>query len=54
MSFDDCAAGEGGAGGIGGVFQRMFGRTFAPKVRAARDPDGLRRLDGYASEHCPT
>jgi Polyketide cyclase / dehydrase and lipid transport len=36
-----------GAGGIGGVFERMF----APRVLRAIYTDELRRLDGYAREH---
>jgi hypothetical protein len=36
-----------GAGGIGGVFERMF----APRVMRAIYLDELRRLDAYAREH---
>jgi Polyketide cyclase / dehydrase and lipid transport len=36
-----------GAGGIGGVFERMF----APRMLRAIYTDELRRLDGYAREH---
>ncbi len=37
-----------GAGGIGGLFERMF----APRVLRAIYTDELRRLDAYAREHC--
>ncbi|HTX80809.1 MAG TPA: SRPBCC family protein [Streptosporangiaceae bacterium] len=36
-----------GAGGIGGVFERMF----APRVLRAIYADELKRLDAYAREH---
>jgi uncharacterized protein YndB with AHSA1/START domain len=36
-----------GAGGIGGVFERMF----APRVMRAIYTDELKRLDAYAREH---
>jgi uncharacterized protein YndB with AHSA1/START domain len=36
-----------GAGGIGGVFERMF----APRVMRAIYADELKRLDAYAREH---
>jgi len=36
-----------GAGGIGGVFERMF----APRVLRAIYSDELKRLDAYAREH---
>jgi hypothetical protein len=36
-----------GAGGIGGLFERMF----APRVLRAIYADGLERLDAYAREH---
>jgi uncharacterized protein YndB with AHSA1/START domain len=36
-----------GAGGIGGVFERMF----APRVLRAIYTDELKRLDAYAREH---
>ena len=38
-----------GAGGIGGVFERMF----APRVMRAIYTDELKRLDAYAREHRP-
>ncbi|MGH3233778.1 MAG: SRPBCC family protein [Streptosporangiaceae bacterium] len=38
-----------GAGGIGGVFERMF----APRAMAAIYADALERLDTYAREHRP-
>ena len=37
-----------GAGGIGGLFERMF----APRVLRAICAGELRRLDAYAREHC--
>ena len=37
----------GGAGGIGGLFERMF----APRVMRAIYADELKRLDAYAREH---
>jgi hypothetical protein len=37
-----------GAGGIGGLFERMF----APRVLRAIYADELKRLDAYAREHC--
>jgi hypothetical protein len=39
-----------GAGGIGGVFERLF----APRVLRALYADELQRLDAYAREHRPT
>jgi hypothetical protein len=39
-----------GAGGIGGLFERMF----APRVLRAIYADELERLDAYAREHRPT
>ena len=39
-----------GAGGIGGLFERMF----APRVLHAIYADELERLDAYAREHRPT
>ena len=39
-----------GAGGIGGVFERMF----APRVLRAIYADELKRLDAYAREHPST
>ena len=39
-----------GAGGIGGLFERIF----APRVRRAIYADELERLDAYAREHRPT
>jgi hypothetical protein len=36
-----------GAGGIGGMFERMF----APRVLRAIYTDELKRLDAYAREH---
>jgi uncharacterized membrane protein len=39
-----------GAGGIGGLFERMF----APKVMRAIYADELKRLDAYAREHRST
>jgi hypothetical protein len=36
-----------GAGGIGGLFERMF----APRVMRSIYADELRRLDAYAREH---
>jgi hypothetical protein len=39
-----------GAGGIGGLFERMF----APKVMRAIYADQLDGLDAYAREHRPT
>ncbi|HEV2375294.1 MAG TPA: hypothetical protein VGS19_24440 [Streptosporangiaceae bacterium] len=36
-----------GAGGIGGLFERMF----APRVLRAIYTDELKRLDAYAREH---
>jgi hypothetical protein len=36
-----------GAGGIGGLFERMF----APRVLRAIYADELKRLDAYAREH---
>jgi uncharacterized membrane protein len=38
-----------GAGGIGGLFERMF----APRVLRSIFADELRRLDAYAREHQP-
>jgi hypothetical protein len=38
-----------GAGGFGGVFERMF----APRVLRAILADELKRLDAYAREHHP-
>jgi hypothetical protein len=38
-----------GAGGIGGLFERMF----APRVMRAIYADELKRLDAYAREHRP-
>ena len=38
-----------GAGGIGGLFERMF----APRVMRAIYADELKRLDGYAREQRP-
>jgi hypothetical protein len=38
-----------GAGGIGGLFERMF----APRVLRAIYTDELKRLDAYAREHRP-
>jgi uncharacterized protein YndB with AHSA1/START domain len=38
-----------GAGGIGGMFERMF----APRVLRAIYADELKRLDAYAREHRP-
>jgi len=38
-----------GAGGIGGLFERMF----APRVMRAIYTDELKRLDAYAREHRP-
>ena len=39
-----------GAGGIGGVFERLF----APRVLRVLYTDELQRLDAYAREHRPT
>jgi hypothetical protein len=39
-----------GAGGIGGLFERLF----APRVMRALYADELERLDAYAREHRPT
>ena len=39
-----------GAGGIGGVFERIF----APRVLRAIYADELKRLDAYAREHPST
>jgi hypothetical protein len=39
-----------GAGGIGGLFERMF----APRVLRAIYADELERLEAYAREHHPT
>jgi hypothetical protein len=38
-----------GAGGIGGLFERMF----APRVMRTIYTDELKRLDAYAREHRP-
>jgi hypothetical protein len=48
-AFSDFQVESGGAGGIGGVLERMF----APRMLRAVLTDELGRLDAYVREHRP-